>query len=172
VNTEKELYDSTPSMFRNKPFFFILYFVAMLVGAIDLIDITLGLGWFSSPEENQWSFIPVMLLILGGMGFVFLAIWWLRVINTRLTVTNERVRFRTGILSKNIREVFLSDIRSVEISQRFIQRLLDTGTIEISSAATADAEIAIKGLPKPYKVKELIDEHRRKHENHPQRSND
>jgi len=170
VNTEKELYDSTPSMFRNKPFIFTLYFVAMLVGAIDLIDITLGLGWISSPEENKWA--SVMLLILGGMGFVFLAIWWLRVINTRLTVTNERVRFRTGILSKNIREVFLSDIRSVEISQRFIQRLLDTGMIEISSAATADAEIAIKGLPQPYMVKELIDDHRRQHENHPQQSKD
>jgi len=170
VNTEKELYDSTPSMLRNKPFLFILYFVAMLVGGIDLIDITLGLGWISSPEENKLA--SVMLLILGGIGFAFLAIWWLRVINTRLTVTNERVRFRTGILSKNIREVFLSDIRSVEISQRFMQRILDTGTIEISSAATADAEIAIKGLPKPYMVKELIDEHRRQHENHPQQSND
>jgi len=159
-------------MFRNKPFFFILYFVAMVVGGIDLIDITFDLGWFSSPEENKWSFIPVVLLILGGMGFVILAIWWLRVINTRLTVTNERVRFRTGILSKNIREVFLSDIRSVEISQRFIQRIFSTGTIEISSAATAEAEIAIDGLPKPYKVKELIDDYRRKHENRRQQTSD
>jgi uncharacterized membrane protein YdbT with pleckstrin-like domain len=161
---EKELYDSTPSMFRNKPFFFILYVIAVVVGGIDLIDVTFDLGLFSSPEENKWSILSVMLLSLGVIGFVILVIWRVRVINTRLTITNERVRFRTGIFSKKIREIFLSDIRSVEINQRFMQRIFSTGRIEISSAATSEAEIAIDGLPNPYGVKNFIDEYRREHQ--------
>lgn len=125
VNEEKILYDSGPSMFRNRPFLFILC------------------------------------IILVVLGWIILLIWWLRVTNTTLTVTNERVTFRTGIFSKKIREVFLSDIRSVQIDQTFQQRLFNTGNVEISSAATADAEIAIGGIPNPYEVKKLIDTHRR-----------
>ena len=125
MNVEKILYDTTPSMFRNRPFLF-------------LIGLLTGIG--------------IILILLP---------WWLLASNTRLTVTNERVTFKTGILAKNIREIFLSDIRSIQIDQTFQQRIFNTGKVEISSSATADAEISISGIPNPYEVKRLIDEYRR-----------
>jgi len=126
VNEEQVLYDTSPSMFRNRPLLF-------------LIGLITGVG--------------IVLILLP---------WWLLASNTRLTVTNERVTFKTGILAKNIREIFLSDIRSIEINQTFQQRIFNTGNVEISSSATADAEISISGIPNPYEVKRLIDEYRRK----------
>jgi uncharacterized membrane protein YdbT with pleckstrin-like domain len=127
VNEEQVLYDTSPSMFRNRPILF-------LFGLITVVGIILIL-------------LP----------------WWLMASNIRLTVTNERVTFKTGILAKKIREIFLSDIRSIEINQTFQQRIFNTGKVEISSAAaTADAEISISGIPNPYEVKRLIDEYRRK----------
>jgi uncharacterized membrane protein YdbT with pleckstrin-like domain len=126
VNEEQVLYDTSPSMFRNRP---ILFLIGLITG------------------------VGIVLILLP---------WWLLASNTRLTVTNERVTFKTGILAKNIREIFLSDIRSIEINQTFQQRIFNTGNVEISSAATADAEISISGIPNPYEVKRLIDEYRRK----------
>jgi uncharacterized membrane protein YdbT with pleckstrin-like domain len=127
VNEEQVLYDTSPSMFRNRPLLF-------------LIGLITGVG--------------IILILLP---------WWLMASNIRLTVTNERVTFKTGILAKKIREIFLSDIRSIEINQTFQQRIFNTGKVEISSAAaTADAEISISGIPNPYEVKRLIDEYRRK----------
>ncbi|BAP56677.1 hypothetical protein THII_2380 [Thioploca ingrica] len=108
---------------------------------------------------------PILFLIglITGVGIILILLpWWLLASNTRLTVTNERVTFKTGILAKNIREIFLSDIRSIEIDQTFQQRIFNTGKVEISSAAAADAEISISGIPNPYEVKRLIDEYRRK----------
>jgi len=125
VAEEKVLYDSAPSMFRNKPFTFLLLFI-----------------------------IPII-------GWIILAIWWLKAANTRLTVTNERITFRIGILSKNIREIFLSDIRGVQINQRLLQRILGTGHVEVASAASAEAEIQIDGIPQAYEVKDIIDKYRR-----------
>jgi uncharacterized membrane protein YdbT with pleckstrin-like domain len=125
MKTETILYDTTPSMLRNRPLLF-------LFGLVTVIGIILIL-------------LP----------------WWLLASNTRLTVTNERVTFKTGILAKNIREIFLSDIRSIQIDQTFQQRIFNTGKVEISSSATADAEISISGIPNPYEVKKLIDEYRR-----------
>lgn len=106
--------------------------------------------------------IFILCLLLVVIGWIILFVWWLRTTNTRLTVTNERVALQTGIFAINRREVFLSDIRSVQISQSFWQRIFRIGTVEVSSAATGDAEISIEGIPNPYKVKQFIDEHRRK----------
>jgi uncharacterized membrane protein YdbT with pleckstrin-like domain len=104
----------------------------------------------------------ILCVVFVVVGWIILGIWWLRANNTKLVVTNERVRFEMGIFSKTIREIFLSDIRSVQIEQTFWQRvLLDTGSVEIASAGTAEAEIKIKGIPQPYLVKKFIDEHRR-----------
>jgi uncharacterized membrane protein YdbT with pleckstrin-like domain len=122
---EEVLYDSAPSMIRNRPFLFILCVI-----------------------------IPVV-------GWIVLFFWWLKSVNIRLTATNERVTLRSGILDKNIREVFLSDIRSVQINQRFLQRILGTGHVEVSSAASSDAEIKVDGIPSAYKVKQIIDKYRR-----------
>ncbi len=148
------LYDSAPSMIRNRPFSFSFSVMAMLLGIFGVIS-------YLGTEERLWMVLSVIGMIMGSIGFLILFFWWLKVINTRLTVTNERVGFRKGILSKNIREIFLSDIRSVQINQRFMQRLFGTGHIEISSAASGTAEISIDGIPKAYYVKEIIDKHRR-----------
>jgi len=154
---EKDLYDSTPSMILNRPFVFLFSVIAVVLGVIGLISLI--------PEqegrENIWIFLSYVSVIIGSIGLMTLFFWWLRVVNTRLTVTNERVTFREGILSKNIREIFLSDIRSVQINQRLLQRLFGTGYIEVASAASAEAEIQINGIPKAYTVKEIIDTHRR-----------
>ena len=158
VTREYTLYDSTPSMLRNKPFQYIFSIAATLAGCLGLFF------WFmhaDSDEHRGLMVISVILMFVGAIGFSYLFFWWLEVINTRLTVTNERITFRVGIISKNIREVFLSDIRSVQISQGLMQRLFGTGLLEIASAASTDAEIKIDGIPNAYSVKEIIDKHRR-----------
>jgi uncharacterized membrane protein YdbT with pleckstrin-like domain len=150
---EEILYDSNPSMFRNRPFLFILSVVMVALGVLGLMA-----GWLNDDQPK---------IILGAFAFVIFAwilfYWWLTVINMKLTVTTERVRFKKGILSKSIREVFLSDIRSVQINQRLLQRIFFSGEVEVSSAASSEAEIQIDGIPNPYKVKKIIDEHRRHH---------
>jgi len=156
---EEIFYHSTPSMFRNRPFSFTLSVIVVAIGFIGLIM------WMLADSADKVLIVKsIVAIFVGAVGFGILFFWWLEVINTRLTVTNERITFRVGILSKKIHEVFLSDIRSVQISQNLLQRLLGTGRLEIASAASTDAEIQIDGIPKAYSVKEIIDEQRRKNQ--------
>ena len=156
---EKVLYDSAPSMIRNRPFLYIFSVGAAVVGSIGLIIL---LSSDREKIEPLWFFLYSMATIMGAVGIVTLFFWWLKVINTRLTVTNERVRLRAGILSKRILEVFLSDIRSVEINQGLMQRIFGTGCLDVASAGSAESEIKIDGIPNAYSVKAIIDEHRRR----------
>ncbi len=156
MSKEIVVYDSTPAMFLNKPFSFLLSVAAIVIGIVGLIY------WLKGGLTPSYSFLSIIAMVNGVVGLLVLLFWWLKIINTRLTVTNERVSLRSGIVSKNIREIFLGDIRSVEINQLFLQRLLGTGDVEVSSAASGDAEIIINGIPSAYQVKKIIDEHRRK----------
>ena len=102
------------------------------------------------------------LLCFAGVGLVLFAIWWLKCKGTTLTVTDERVRLRKGILSKSITEVWHQDVRNVQLEQTFFQRIFGVGTIGISSAGQNEIEVNVSGIPDPERVKELIDQHRRR----------
>jgi uncharacterized membrane protein YdbT with pleckstrin-like domain len=61
-----------------------------------------------------------------------------------------------GLLSKSYRELIVRDIRSVEIDQSLLARLVGIGDLTISSAARVDADEEIEGIPNPKAVRDLI----------------
>jgi len=73
-----------------------------------------------------------------------------------MRVYPERVTLRRGILSKCERELFMRDIRSIDIDQSFLDRMVNIGDVTISSSATEDAAERIEGVPAPQKIRDLI----------------
>jgi uncharacterized membrane protein YdbT with pleckstrin-like domain len=81
-----------------------------------------------------------------------------------LTVTESKTTLRTGILSKNVNEVFHSDVRSIQVNQSLFQRIFGVGSIGISSAGQSSIEIVAAGIPDPNTVRELINANRKQQE--------
>ncbi len=106
--------------------------------------------------------LSVVLIFAFGLGLLILLIWWLKTLGTTLTVTSEKVSLRKGLLSKNTNDVYISDVRSVQVKQGIFQRLFKVGTVAIASAGTAGIEIVATGMPEPEKVKEIVDTYRHK----------
>jgi len=109
---------------------------------------------------------PILFIIFCAMspflvGLILLGIWWLYCRGTALTITNERVSLRRGILSKYTNDVLIGDIRNVQVGQRFFQRLLGVGSIGVASAGHGGMEIEINGIPDPQRVKGIIDQQRK-----------
>ena len=59
-------------------------------------------------------------------------------------------------VTKRKREMELADIRSVEVSQRFVQRLIGLGDVTIASAASADYAIRLHDIRSPEPAAETI----------------
>ncbi len=102
----------------------------------------------------------VLLIAVFGLGLVLLLVWWIQVLGTTLTVTNEQTTLRKGILSKYTNDVFHSNVRNIQVRQSFLQRLFNVGWVGISSAGQSGLEIELNGIQDPEKVKEIIDDHR------------
>jgi uncharacterized membrane protein YdbT with pleckstrin-like domain len=72
------------------------------------------------------------------------------------SVTSDRIIERRGVLATNRREMELADIRSVEVSQRLLQRMLGLGDVTIASAASADFIVHLNHVAKPAQIAETV----------------
>jgi uncharacterized membrane protein YdbT with pleckstrin-like domain len=76
--------------------------------------------------------------------------------STVLRVFPERITLTRGLLSKCYRDYNPRDIRSIDIDQSFLQRIVGVGDLTISTAATAEGAEQIKSIPDPKAVRDLI----------------
>ncbi len=98
----------------------------------------------------------VAALLAAGVLFIWSIASW----SHRLEVTNKRVVFTKGLLSKTTVEMLHRTIQDIEIKQSFIDRLLNVGTINIANASEDDDAILLTDVPNPYAVRKTIDVYR------------
>ncbi len=78
-----------------------------------------------------------------------------------LRVYDDRISLRRGLFGREVRDVFIADVRTIEVRQSFLQRLVGIGDLEIDTAAADEDEITAAGLPRPQAIKDLILRQRR-----------
>jgi uncharacterized membrane protein YdbT with pleckstrin-like domain len=76
--------------------------------------------------------------------------------STVLRIFPDRITLARGLLSKCYRDYNPRDIRSIDIDQSFLQRIVGIGDLTISTAATAEGAEQIKSIPDPKGVRDLI----------------
>lgn len=91
----------------------------------------------------SWLVIPIAVVL------------WKRAALT-LRVTEDKVILDRGVLSKHTKEIFISDIRTIDVRQSFLQRIFNIGDIMIATAGTGGYEEVANGLPDPRGIKDLI----------------
>lgn len=73
-----------------------------------------------------------------------------------LRIYPGRITLERGLISKSYRELLVRDLRSIEIDQGLLARLVGIGDLTISTAATVDPDEEIGGIPNPKAVRDLI----------------
>ncbi len=91
----------------------------------------------------QIAVTAVMVLVL----IVFTIRPWLVWQTTHYVFTTERVLMRTGVLSRNGRDIPLSRINDVSFSHGLVERMLGCGTLTIESAGER-GQVVLKDLPR------------------------
>jgi uncharacterized membrane protein YdbT with pleckstrin-like domain len=102
-----------------------------------------------------WFILSVLLILAFGIGIIILLYWYIKTRATALTVTDQDLLYERGILSKDRTSVSLKHVRSVNIAQGFINRILGVGTIQIATAGD-EPEFTIADMPDPYVIQETI----------------
>ena len=151
---EQEVLKVRPAMIRAKPQLFLFYLLVLVAGLTGIVWSQLGTG----------STLKTTTLIASGLGVVvvlgLLGFWKLQTLAAALEITNKRTVHRQGLLSKATSEVVHDNIRNVQVTQTFWQRLWNVGTLGLSSSGQDGIEIEITDIPRPERVREIIDAYR------------
>lgn len=109
------------------------------------------LNWESQAKRIVFLVIAAILLILIGWLSVrpFLN-WW----TTHFVITDRRVMFRHGLITRQGIDIPLARINSVEFRHGLIDRILRTGTLIIESASQDPLEF--QDIPQVERVHSLL----------------
>lgn len=110
------------------------------------------LHWFSKIPMIIWIILAIPTL---GVTLL-LAIWeWLRLRSIEQGVTNKRVIFKKGIVSRKSEEMKISSVETVEIIQGVIGRIFGFGSVKVTGRGISD--LIFKNINDPMDVKRKIE---------------
>jgi hypothetical protein len=143
-----------PAMLRARPMLF-FGLVALVLAGFG------GVGWGLTGAGSGGKSVA---LATGGVaaavGMGALGVWKLVTLSAALDITNKRSVHRVGLLSKATSEVIHDNIRNVQVTQTFWQRLWGVGKLGLSSSGQDGIEIEIADIPHPERVRRIIDAYR------------
>lgn len=105
----------------------------------------------SGMKSTLWIIIAVVWLALVIWFFIKdLVNWW----TTHFVVTDRRVMYRNGIVTRSSIDIPVSRINSVEFRESILDRILRAGTLEIESASAEP--LSFKNIPNVREVHKLL----------------
>lgn len=110
------------------------------------------LHWFAYLPMALWL---VLGLVTFGLTWLIALYEFLKLRFTELGVTNKRVIYKTGIISRQSEEMKLKSIETVEISQGAFGRIFGFGNIHVTGRGTSD--VVFKAVRDPMAVKRSIE---------------
>ena len=141
---EEIYFDGSPPMraFAGKMFLWVLVGVALAAIAVLLIHKEIGPWWISAS--------------LFALAIVLQAIPWADSKRVRYRITNYRIDYERGLLTKNIDTMELWHIEDLHFHQSLMNRLFNVGTITVLSKDETTPQLALRGLPNPRPIYEML----------------
>ena len=129
--------------------------VLILILASALAAFTAGVvnqtAWAAAPKNIVFAITGVIWLIVVG----WLTVWpFLNWLTTHFVITDRRVMFRHGLLTRQGIDIPLARINSVEFRHGLLDRVLRTGTLIIESASQDPLEFT--DIPRVEHVHSLL----------------
>lgn len=110
-------------------------------------------GGFISAGTGMWLIVIPVAVLLAAATFIYPVVM---AKFTHYKITNYRVDFEYGILSKSIDTLELWHVEDISFHQSLINRMLGVGTLTIVSGDETTPNLLLKGLPEPRKLFELL----------------
>lgn len=121
-----------------------------------LLFLLLGLLFIASPfllhaMRDEWmGWVVNLVLVIIGLVLLVAPLVWSRTIRYR--ISNFRIDYERGLLSKTIDTTELWHVEDIRFHQSIIERILGVGTITIFASDQTTPSFPLRGLPKPREI--------------------
>jgi membrane protein YdbS with pleckstrin-like domain len=143
-DTEQVYYEGSPLLRGElaKGWYWVLLGLAVIAGVA---------YWWAARRDAAGNppFPWWVLLVAAAVGLVLLLFPWIRTKMVRYKVTNYRIDFEQGLVSRSIDTMELWHVDDIRMSQGLLERILGVGTLTITSDDHSTPQLAMRGLPNP-----------------------
>lgn len=110
--------------------------------------------WEGTP--SQWTNVVPFALCILVLPIPYAIYRWLAVKTTRFSITSQRLRKSTGILSKHFDDLELYRVKDITIAQPLIQRLVGLGTLTLVTSDATTPTVVLPAIHDPHRVHDLL----------------
>lgn len=152
LQEEQVVMTERPALIRSNPGQSFLILLLLVGGVAGLV--ASGIEWYTQTFGAQTLIYGGLTLIAAAL--IWLLVLWIEILMVKLEITTQRTRVIRGILARYTTEIQHDDVRTLEVNQSLLQRLLMIGNFGVSSAGEAGVEIRVKNLPNPNVMADTI----------------
>jgi len=138
--TESVYYEGSPLVRGSLGSLFLFLVIGILLIAVPFLH-----HYFFFPQWLPW-WVTTALIVLGVLALI-IPVVWARTIRYR--ISNFRIDYERGLLSKTIDTMELWHVDDIKFHQSFMERLLGVGTVTIMSDDQTTPSLPLRGLPNP-----------------------
>lgn len=130
-----------------------VFLIVCLVLSVNVIFFVSSLG-----SSLLFKF-ALLLLSISAIGLL-LAVTnvYLRYKYTFYFVTNKRIIYQSGIISRDHRDCRLDKVQNIYLDVSFLDRILGVGNVSFSTAGEIGVEVVFLRVKKPFNIKKQINE--------------
>jgi uncharacterized membrane protein YdbT with pleckstrin-like domain len=110
------------------------------------------LHWFSRLPMVLWIILALPTL---GLTLILAVYEFVRLRCIEQGLTNKRVIFKKGIISRSTEEMKLKSVETVEIEQSVLGRIFGYGSVKVTGRGISD--VVFRGIADPIAVKKQIE---------------
>ena len=107
----------------------------------------------SSSVQAEWVVVAVLVVFV-----LVLLIGFIKRVTTTYTITNQRLRIKTGIVRRETHQTRLERIQNVNTTQTMFDRLLRVGRVDFDTAAEAGYSFSFHAVADPHNVVHTVDQ--------------
>jgi uncharacterized membrane protein YdbT with pleckstrin-like domain len=131
-----------------------IHWIVYWPAAICFIAAIAVLVWASVLTNALAAWIHWLAAVLTVAGVLFLVREWFGWWTTEVAVTNLRVIYKTGFISRRTNEMSMDKVESVQVDQSILGRILDYGTVTITG--TGVGLETLTGVAHPIELRNSI----------------
>jgi len=135
---------------------------ALQIGAVVVLAVIFLVSfiafWLNGMKGLRYIGLGFLVILLILAGWIAVKVIKMK-LGLKYWLTTQRIFVERGILSKRIDEIEMMRVDDVSVRQNVVQRMFDVGDVRVMSTDASDADLTIRGVEGPVKVKEMIREH-------------
>jgi uncharacterized membrane protein YdbT with pleckstrin-like domain len=143
-----DLHPGEEIVFEGRPVWrsIVSFYLTGLVAAI-VVGVIVAIAASTVAGVLVWLVLFALVVLVG----------FVRRVETRYTITNQRLRIQRGILSKSVQQTRIDRVQNVNTRQSLFDRMLRVGTVDFDTAGTDDSDFTFIGVGSPHVVVEAVD---------------